>query len=67
LASTKTYAKKQHTSVSILVEGYFRNLTKSTKRKTIIDLVDELPPHNIDSQTDLKESYYKDQSNKYGF
>jgi hypothetical protein len=66
LADAKLFAKKQHTSVSELVEGYFKNITKSPKRKTIIDLVEQLDTPAINAHLDLKELYYQDQAKKYG-
>jgi hypothetical protein len=66
LANTKMYAKKQHTSVSELVEGYFKNITKSPKRKSIIDLVEQLDAPALNPKADLKEFYYQDQAKKYG-
>ncbi len=53
-------------SVSELVEDYFKTITKPTRRKTIIDLVEKLDPPAIDPQADLKELYYQDQAKKYG-
>ena len=60
LKNAKRYAEKQHASVSELVEGYFKSITKPAKRKTIIDLVEELEKPNIDPKADLKELYYQD-------
>jgi hypothetical protein len=67
LQDTKLYAEKQGTSVSEIVESYLKNITKPIKRKTIIDLVQELEKPNIDAQTDLKDLYYRERSEKYGF
>lgn len=60
LKRTKLYAERQHTSLSELVEDYFKEVTKPAKRKTFIDLVKELGSHNIDLKADLKELYYQD-------
>lgn len=60
LKSTKLYAEKQHISISELVEGYFKEVTKPIKRKTFADIVKELGAHNIDPKADLKELYYQD-------
>ncbi|TFF37543.1 DUF6364 family protein [Mucilaginibacter psychrotolerans] len=56
----KQYAEKQHTRVSDLVEDYFRNVTKPLKKKSFMDIVDQLPQHDIDAKADLKELYYQD-------
>ncbi|HEY5465100.1 MAG TPA: DUF6364 family protein [Hanamia sp.] len=67
LNNIKSYAARQHTSVSELVEIYFKNITRSSKRKNIIDLVNELKPPSMDIDTDLKELFYQEQAKKYGF
>ena len=58
--STKLYAEQHHTSLSELVEGYFKEVTKPIKRKTFVDIVKELGQHTIDPNADLKELYYQD-------
>lgn len=67
LSDMKAYAKKQDTSVSDLVENYFKSVTKSKKRKNIIDLVERLNPPAINNKADLKKLFYKNQAKKYGF
>lgn len=42
LAAIKAYAASKNTSVSELVESYFRCVTKPLNRKNIIELVDAL-------------------------
>jgi hypothetical protein len=61
LKNTKLYAEQHHTSLSELVEDYFKEVTKPLKRKTFADLVKELGKHDIDPKADLKELYYQDQ------
>jgi hypothetical protein len=67
LDNIKAYASNKQTSVSELVENYFKTITKPAKRKNIINLVEKLEKPTIDSKADLKELYYQDQSKKYGF
>jgi hypothetical protein len=67
LDNIKAYASNKQTSVSELVENYFKAITKPAKRKNIINLVEKLEKPKIDSKADLKELYYQDQSKKYGF
>ena len=67
LDNIKAYASNKQTSVSELVENYFKTITKPAKRKNIINLVEKLEKPEIDSKADLKELYYQDQSKKYGF
>ncbi len=67
MQQAKRYAAKHQTSVSQLVEQYFKNLTRPTRSKNIIQLVERLPKPSIDTNTNLKEGYYNDQLKKYGF
>lgn len=67
LNGVKAYAASRNTSVSELVEEYFKSIHRPSKRKTIIDLVDKLPAPKIDLSGDLKKQYYESQSGKYGF
>lgn len=67
LSEVKRYAQKQHTSVSDLVENFFKTLTKQPKRKSILDLLDEIEAPVIDTNADLKDLYYQEQAKKHGF
>lgn len=67
LEDVKSYAVKQKRSVSDLVESYFKKVTRPSKRKNIIDLVEKLEKPTIDKNADLKELYYKENAKKYGF
>ncbi len=67
LLIVKSIAQKKQTSVSELVENYFKAISKPAKRKNILQLVDTLPAVKIDKNADLKDLYYKSQSEKYGF
>ncbi len=67
LSDIKTYAIKRKTSISELVENYFKKVTHSSGKKSIIDLVEKLDAPYIDKSADLKELFYKDQAKKYGF
>lgn len=66
LAGAKRFADRHQTSLSQLVEAYFRRII-SPNRKNIIDLIESLPKPKSDIQGDLKKRYYEDQKNKYGF
>lgn len=59
LQSIKSFAASKNTSVSELVESYFKKITKGAKKTTIIDMVEQLPPHGVDIAADLKAEYYK--------
>lgn len=67
LLTIKSLAKKKQTSISELVEEYFKVIAKPAKRKNIIDLVESLPTPKIDNEADLKDLFYQTQSQKYGF
>lgn len=67
LAEVKLYASKKNTSVSELVEDYFTTLTKTPKKKNIIQLIESMKPAAIEQNADLKELFYNEQSGKYGF
>ena len=64
LEAMKTYAAAKGTSVSELVENYFRNVTKPVKRKNILDLVDELEPP-VQGIAEIHS--FEDNKAKYGF
>lgn len=67
LDSIKVYAARKNTSVSELVEEYFRTLNKPASKKNIIALVEQLPKPKIDVNSNLNKKYYEDHSGKYGF
>jgi hypothetical protein len=67
LENMKNYAVKQQLSVSELVESYFKTVTKPSKRKNIIHLIEKLDKPFIAEETDLKDQYYKENAKKYGF
>lgn len=68
LEQAKRYASKRNTSISQLVEMYFRSLTRPGRKKTVIDLLRELPkPKGKVPGGDLKKAYYGSQKKKYGF
>jgi len=67
LNKVKIYAAKHESSVSQLVEDYFKQLTKKpSKRKTILDIIAELPKPDIDENVDLKKEYYEQKGKEYG-
>ncbi|MEO7529980.1 MAG: DUF6364 family protein [Sediminibacterium sp.] len=67
LENVKGYALKQQKSVSELVENYFKIVTKPSKRKNIISMVEKLEKPVIDAGADLKDLYYQDKAKKHGF
>lgn len=67
LENMKAYAASKHTSVSELVETYFKRISRPAKRKNILQLVDQLNSPAVDQKANLKELFYEEQSGKYGF
>lgn len=65
----KAYAEEKHTSVSELVEEYFRRVVEkpSKKKNSLIELIESLPKPEISPDTDLKKQYFEEQASKYGF
>lgn len=65
----KEYAEEKNTSVSELVEQYFKRLTKPSKKSNLIELVKSLPKVDLgyDDDVDLKKQYYEERASKYGF
>lgn len=63
----KLYAEKHQTSVSKLVETYFRKLTEPRHKKNILELLQDLPKPNYQIRGDLKDNYYEQNKKKYGF
>lgn len=66
LNGAKAYAASKNTSVSELVEEYFRSIHQPSKGTTIVELVDELPAPKIDISGDLKKRYYESQAGRHG-
>ncbi len=66
LTGAKRYANRHRTSISQLVEEYFKRIM-GPGRKNIIDLIESLPKSHIDSGENLKKKYFEDQKKKYGF
>jgi hypothetical protein len=67
LENVKNYAAKQRQSVSELVEDYFKTVTKPSKRRNILQLVEKLDKPAIAGKSDLKDLFYTENAKKYGF
>lgn len=63
----KAYAVRKNTSVSELVEDFFKSIGRQTKRKNVLDLVKKLPEPTFKVDVDLKRAYYEIKAEKYGF
>ena len=49
------------------IEDFFKKVARTTRRKTIIELIEKLDKPTIDLKKDLKKEFYEGQSKKYGF
>lgn len=67
LAQVKEYAAQKHSSVSELVENYFKPFVNKSSKKEIVQLIESLPKPKISHQEDLKKRYFADNADKYGF
>jgi hypothetical protein len=67
IEQAKRYAAKHETSLSQLVEQYFKGLVRPVRKQNILELLKDLPKPKITVEGDLKETYYNQQKNKYGF
>lgn len=63
----KAYAIRKNTSVSELVEDFFKSIGRQTRRKNVLDLVKKLPEPTFKVGDDLKRAYYEIKAEKYGF
>lgn len=70
MEEAKLYAVKHKTSLSQLVEEYFKTLTRSkpAKKENILELLARLPkPKGKVPEGDVHKLYYEDNKKKYGF
>ena len=70
MEEAKLYAAKHKTSLSQLVEEYFKTLTRQrpAKKENILELMARLPkPKGKLPEGDLKKLYYESRRKKYGF
>lgn len=67
IVQAKRYAARNNTSLSQMVEFYFKMLGRPRRQKNVIDIIEKLPKPSFKTNTDLKEAYYTDQKKKHGF
>lgn len=67
LEKVKSYAASRKSSVSELVENYFKTFVQVPPRKSIVDLIEELPKPDLRVEGDLKKQYMEQNADKYGF
>lgn len=64
----KAYAEEKHTSVSELVEEYFKSKVDRPKKNSLIELVKGLPKVDLPYGDDvnLTQQYYEEKASEYG-
>ena len=67
MEQAKRYAAKNNSSLSQMVEMYFKSLTRPTHKKNAIDVLKTLPKPKQTVNGDLKEQYFDKEKKKYGF
>lgn len=67
LSDMKVYASRHKKSISLLVEGYFKSITRKSRKKNILDIIDKMDKPGLETNDNLKELFYTTQSKKYGF
>ena len=69
LNKAKVYAEKNGSSVSQLVEDYFKSIITQPKKKSLIEIIEELPKPTKEypDDFDFTKEYYEENRKKYGF
>ncbi len=67
MEQAKRYAARHQTSLSQLVEQYFKTLTPPVREQNILELLEDLPKYKVKVEGDLKKNYYENRKKKYGF
>jgi len=70
MKQVKRYAEKHSTSVSQLVEDFFKTLTRPAGKKNAIEPMKTMPKPTTTaplSPAELKEDFYISRKDKYGF
>jgi len=67
LEKVKSYAASRKSSVSELVENYFKTFVQAPPHKRIADIIEELPKPELHIEGDLKKHYMEQNAGKYGF
>ena len=67
LRNVKYLAEEQNTSVSEIVETYFKSIVKPKKKKhSLTNLIESLPKPILDKNFNWKEEYVKAKMKKHG-
>jgi hypothetical protein len=66
LRNVKYLAEEQNTSVSEIVETYFKSIVKPKKKKSLSSLIKGLPKPRLSKDFNWKDEYIKAKAIKYG-
>jgi Family of unknown function (DUF6364) len=66
LRLAKQYAQQKDTSISAIVENHFRQITTVPSKKSLLKIVDALPPSKLKKGANLKALYYEERGRKNG-
>jgi hypothetical protein len=66
LRLVRQYAQEKDTSISAIVETHFKHITTAPRNKSLLKIVDALPPSNIKKNANLKALYYEERRRKNG-
>lgn len=68
IRDAKRYAARKKISLSQLIEGYLKRLTtKTSAKKNILELLNELPDPTGSTGGATVDKYYEERKEKYGF
>lgn len=67
MANAKRYAAIHNSSLSQLIENYFKSLVRGPHKKTAIDVLNELPKPKKKFEGDLTKEFMESRKKKYGF
>lgn len=63
IVQIKAHADQQHTSVSGLVEEYFKRIV-TPRKDSLVDFMDSLPKYSLHDDLDLKKAYLEDKGSE---
>ena len=67
LGQAKRYAAKHRTTLSRIIEEYFRSPVRPARKKNILQLLRELPKAKGKTEGDGRKPYYEGRKSNYGF
>ena len=67
LEKVKRYAASHKSSVSELVESYFRTFAETSTHTRLVEMIEQLPTPTLTFPDDLKKKYMEENAGKYGF